>query len=164
MERQTNHQISIWKGLAAGFLGGVQAPGQWTRSRGSWAQIHKQRAKISAIDGTQEFKPIRSALAGRRPSDGEGCPSRVKACISSRTSRSRKKLCGNLAHHAMGAGSGAVYGAVAEVLPATTLGRGLLFGTVLWLIADEAVVPAPGLSKVRPNTRPQRTDLLGPRI
>jgi putative membrane protein len=58
-----------------------------------------------------------------------------------------KAVAGNLAHYGMGIVSGATYGAVADVFPAAAMGRGLLFGTVLWLVADEVVVPALGLSK-----------------
>jgi uncharacterized membrane protein YagU involved in acid resistance len=47
----------------------------------------------------------------------------------------------------MGATSGAIYGAVAEVMPAATVAEGLPFGAAVWLIADEGVVPASGLSK-----------------
>ncbi len=47
----------------------------------------------------------------------------------------------------MGATSGAIYGAMAELLPSVTLGAGLPFGTAVWLIADEATLPALGLAK-----------------
>jgi hypothetical protein len=67
-----------------------------------------------------------------------------------------KDSAGNLAHYGMGAVSGAVYGAVVEELPAATIGCGLLFGTVLWLLADEGIVPAVGLSK-SPSEYPAST-------
>jgi len=41
--------------------------------------------------------------------------------------------------------SGAIYGAVSEVLPLATAGFGTLFGTAVWLAADEVAVPALGL-------------------
>lgn len=47
-------------------------------------------------------------------------------------------------------------GAVAEALPAGVLGRGLLFGSALWLIADEGIVPALGFSK-SPSEYPAST-------
>jgi putative membrane protein len=56
-------------------------------------------------------------------------------------------LAGAIAHYAMGATSGAIYGSVAEVAPAATAAEGLPFGAAVWVIADEAVVPALGLSK-----------------
>ncbi|MDQ3133307.1 MAG: DUF1440 domain-containing protein, partial [Acidobacteriota bacterium] len=48
---------------------------------------------------------------------------------------------------AMGAASGAIYGTLAELSPVVTMGAGLPFGAAVWLVADEAAVPALGLSK-----------------
>jgi len=56
----------------------------------------------------------------------------------------------------MGMLSGAIYGAVAEVLPIVRAGNGLLFGTILWWVADNTAVPAVGLSK-RPSAYPPST-------
>jgi hypothetical protein len=58
-----------------------------------------------------------------------------------------KKVAGPAVHYAMGAVSGAVYGAAAELAPAVSLGAGLPFGAAVWLLADEVAVPAFGLSK-----------------
>jgi uncharacterized membrane protein YagU involved in acid resistance len=62
-----------------------------------------------------------------------------------------KKVAGPAVHYAMGAVSGGIYGAVAELVPVTALGAGLPFGAAVWLAADEVAVPALGLSK--PPTR-----------
>jgi uncharacterized membrane protein YagU involved in acid resistance len=47
----------------------------------------------------------------------------------------------------MGISSGAIYGAVAEIIPEAKVGAGLGFGAAVWAIADEGLVPAIGLSK-----------------
>jgi len=47
----------------------------------------------------------------------------------------------------MSVASGGIYGAVAERLPGASMGAGLPFGAAVWLVADEVVVPALGLSK-----------------
>ncbi|MCA1594417.1 MAG: DUF1440 domain-containing protein [Acidobacteria bacterium] len=47
----------------------------------------------------------------------------------------------------MGATSGALYGALAEAIPEVKAGVGVPFGAAVWLIADEGIVPAAGLSK-----------------
>ena len=49
-----------------------------------------------------------------------------------------------------------VYGAAAEVFPEVTAGAGLPYGAVVWLGADEGVVPLLGLSKA-PNEYPVST-------
>jgi putative membrane protein len=47
----------------------------------------------------------------------------------------------------MGAASGALYGALCEIVPPASAGVAVLFGTVLWITADESGVPARRLSK-----------------
>lgn len=61
--------------------------------------------------------------------------------------KSEKETAGTVAHYAMGVTSGAIYGAVAEALPAATACEGTAFGAAVWLFADEGVVPALGLSR-----------------
>lgn len=58
-----------------------------------------------------------------------------------------KEVVGTAFHYAMGAASGVLYGACAEIIPAVKIGAGLPFGAAVWLIADEGIVPAAGLSK-----------------
>jgi hypothetical protein len=58
-----------------------------------------------------------------------------------------KDAAGTVFHYAMGATSGALYGAAAEFAPGATSGAGLPFGVAVWVCADEGLVPAAGLSK-----------------
>lgn len=64
-----------------------------------------------------------------------------------------KNPAGEIVHYAFGGTAGAVYGMAAEALPKASAGWGLLFGTALWLVADEIGVPAAGLGKY-PNETP----------
>lgn len=61
--------------------------------------------------------------------------------------KSEKETAGTVAHYTMGVASGAIYGAVAEVMPAATVCDGTAFGAAIWLMADEGAVPWLGLSK-----------------
>jgi hypothetical protein len=61
--------------------------------------------------------------------------------------REKREIAGAVVHYAFGVATGGVYGAIAELKPATTTGAGLPFGAAVWLIADEIIVPALGLSK-----------------
>ncbi len=60
---------------------------------------------------------------------------------------SEKKTAGPAVHYGFGAFNGALYGAMAKSMPGLAAGGGLLFGAGLWALADEAAVPALGLSK-----------------
>jgi uncharacterized membrane protein YagU involved in acid resistance len=65
-------------------------------------------------------------------------------------------VAGEAVHYGMGALSGAIYGTVAEVLPIVRAGNGLLFGAVLWFVADEMALSAVGLA-TRPSAYPPST-------
>jgi len=61
--------------------------------------------------------------------------------------KDEKKWAGPAVHYAFGTLTGAIYGALAETVPATRIGYGTAYGTAVWLGADEIGVPAFGLSK-----------------
>ncbi len=75
-------------------------------------------------------------------------------------SRDRKDIAGDLVHYSFGTLNGAMYGAAAEVAPRARAGAGSLFGTALFLVADEAVVPLMGWSKP-PREYPWSSHLYG---
>jgi uncharacterized membrane protein YagU involved in acid resistance len=58
-----------------------------------------------------------------------------------------KKVAGPAVHYAFGLASGLLYGAMSEAVPSTRMAGGALFGAGLWLVADEAMVPALGFSR-----------------
>jgi uncharacterized membrane protein YagU involved in acid resistance len=75
-------------------------------------------------------------------------------------SHQEKKKLGPVVHYAFGASTGALYGAIAEIVPRATFGAGLPYGTAVFLGADEIAVPALGLSKP-PREYPASTHLYG---
>src|SRR5262245_30736493 len=64
-----------------------------------------------------------------------------------------KPWAGTIVHYAFGAGVGAVYGVLAEIVPRVTMGLGLPFGVAVWLGAHVITVPALGLSEA-PTRQP----------
>ena len=122
-----NH--GLWRGAAAGLLGGLAA---------SWAMAKFERL----LDGEgSEDEAVTANIA-------EAASERVRG----RTlTNAQKGLAAPVVHYAIGGASGAAYGAVVELLPAAAAGAGALFGTVLWITADEVMAPAFGLSKNAPE-------------
>lgn len=60
----------------------------------------------------------------------------------------RERIRGAIAmHFAVSAAAGAVYGAAAELLPESTRACGTAFGTGMWALAQEIVMPALGWSR-----------------
>jgi hypothetical protein len=60
--------------------------------------------------------------------------------------RRYKKSADTSLHYLTGAIAGGMYGLLGGRMPALFAGRGLVYGTALWAIADEALVPALGLA------------------
>jgi putative membrane protein len=61
--------------------------------------------------------------------------------------KDEKETAGQLMHYLMGGVSGAIYGATTEYTDIAKRGSGFPFGTAVWAIADDFVVPALGLAK-----------------
>jgi putative membrane protein len=129
-------EADIMKGVLAGVAGGLLASFLMEQFQAAWS------AASQAISSSKR--------RGGRKAD----PTTVKAAnlVSEKITGRKippdyKPLAGEAVHYGMGTTSAAVYGVLAEVTPIVTAGEGVVFGTGLWLLADEVAVPAAGLSK-----------------
>lgn len=61
--------------------------------------------------------------------------------------KSTSRWLGTGAHYGFGAALGAVYGLAAHRTPGLRAGCGLLYGSLVWAVADEGAMPALGLSR-----------------
>jgi len=156
MSKCKGAEAEVWKGLAAGVIGGLVA---------SWAMNQFQGWLGKLMEGTERPHGAQSLQQGspdygigrelqERGSDEEkdDAAVRVASAISENMfdhhlTKSEKETGGAVAHYAMSVTSGALYGVVAEILPEVKICAGLPFGAAVWLIADEGIVPALGLSK-----------------
>jgi putative membrane protein len=130
---------NVLKGILAGAVGGLVA--SWVMNQFQ-AGVTKVKEKVgageSASEGDQNEGEDATVKTAERVSRG---------VFHHQLQEDEKKAAGPAVHYAMGAVSGGIYGAVAELAPVTTLGAGLPFGAAVWLAADEVAVPAFGLSK-----------------
>lgn len=91
------------------------------------------------------------AARGLGVSPDQGGPAHQVAAATVRKVSGRKlgetgrAMGGELTHYLFGAVTGALYGAIAERYAWTTAGYGLVFGTGVFLAADESSMPALGL-------------------
>lgn len=96
---------------------------------------------------------VSSVFGAEGESSGGGEPATVKAArraahaLGRELPPGRKATASNAVHYAMGAAMGAIVGAADEISPALRRTGGLLPGAGVWLLADETLVPAFGLSK-----------------
>lgn len=142
---------SIWLGVGAGAVAGVV---------GSLAMNQFQR--VAALTGGGREAPdatIGIPRTGRGPQPAQAlgnasddATAKVANAIASTVGKPlsdprAKQMAGEFVHLAFGALNGALYGAIVEMNPRLRAGAGVPFGLAVWALADEAVVPALGLSR-----------------
>lgn len=154
--RDEHGQSSIWKGLAAGVIGGLVASIVMNQFQ---SRLGKLTAGIEESHGAQSLQqgsPQHGAarLLQERGGDDEqdDAAERLANSIAvgvfdHELTKSTKETAGTALHYAYGISMGGFYGAAAELAPVVTAGAGVPYGAVIWLTADEGVVPALGLSK-----------------
>jgi hypothetical protein len=130
------------RGAFAGALAGLVGAYAMERFQAMWSETEKRA------------RPKRTAGAAKdEPSTVKAAERVTESVLHTELPEEMKPVAGEAVHYGMGMVSGAIYGAVAEALPIVRAGNGLLFGAVLWLVADETAVSAVGLAK-RPSAYP----------
>jgi putative membrane protein len=145
------------KGMIAGAAGGLVA--SWVMNQFQ-ALLSRMTHGVERPHGAQSLQPgsPRHGVARElqeRGLDREADTAAVRTAVvvSDRlfglelAEGEKREIAGAVIHYAFGVATGGLYGAIAELKPATTTGAGLPFGAAVWLIADEIIVPALGLSK-----------------
>jgi putative membrane protein len=147
---------SLWKGVAAGAVGGLAAAFVMNQFQAAWGRLAAGEERSHGAQSLQQGSPghgVGQDLREKgleRPLDDatERLANAVSVSLLERGLTEREKdAAGTAFHYAMGLTSGAIYGAASEFAPAAKAGAGLPFGAAVWLVADEGLVPAAGLSK-----------------
>src|SRR5260370_12490122 len=136
----------VLEGLAAGLIGGLV---------GAWVLEECQAGWTKMSEAPSESREKDSAGHGGGQDDAtQQQPARVKAAeaisegvFGHELTQSEKEIFGPAVHYLLGASVGGLYGAATELTPEVGAGVGLPFGTVFWLVVDEAAVPLLGLSE-----------------
>ncbi len=139
----------VWKGLAAGLIGGLVASWTMNRFQDVWLKLSENgdpSANGRAPQHGEEEHP-RKASNEENDTTVKAASAIFEGILGHKLSRDEKKIAGPAVHYTVGTGIGGLYGAVAEIVPEVTTGRGLPFGVAFWLVVDETVVPVLGLSK-----------------
>lgn len=154
--RALDTESNIWKGLAAGIVGGLAAAAVMNRFQAMLSRQAVGEERSHGAQSLQQGSPRQGVglelRAAGKDEQTDDATERLANVVSLKVSgheltKREKETAGTAFHYAMGATSGALYGAVAEFAPATTACAGLPFGVAVWLVADEGIVPAAGLSK-----------------
>jgi putative membrane protein len=144
---------NVWKGTAAGLLGGLVASWTMNQFQAGWT---KATEGFEKPHGAQSLQPSEGEQLGQgseqsKESQDDATVKAARAIsegiLGHELKEHEKKAAGAAVHYAFGTATGGLYGAVAEFAPEVTVGAGLPFGAAFWLVADETAVPMLGLSK-----------------
>ena len=145
-----NDRSDILKGALCGAAAGLLAAFVMNNFQTAWSTAEKKltNGQSDSTGGEGEPSTVKAADRVARTATGKPLPEKAKAPA------------GQAVHYATGAVLGAVYGALAEVVPMITTGFGAAYGTLVNLVLDEAVVPALGLGP-NPFDVPMKTHAYG---
>lgn len=159
--------MSIYKGIAAGAAGGLVASYVMNQVQSALGKLMKNEERSHGAQSLQQGSPkhgIGRELVERGVDDpDDNAAVRTGVAVSElvlehHLTKPEKEKVGAAVHYAFGVSSGAIYGAVTEVMPAAAVCEGTAFGAAVWALADEAIVPALGLSK-SPKEYPPSTHI-----
>ena len=151
-----DHEGNVWKGLAAGVVGGLVASAVMNQFQALWSRLTVGEERSHGAQSMQQGTPRqgigRELQAKGKDEEQDDAPERLANAISvdvfdHELTKHEKDVAGTAFHYAMGTTSGALYGALAEIIPEVKVGAGLPFGAAVWLTVDEGLIPASGLSK-----------------
>ena len=146
----------VWKGLAAGLIGGLAASWVMNQFQAMWS---RHTEGVEKAHGAQSLKPsggheaveeIRRAPQ-KNSEEQEDATEKIASAVAEKLfdyqlEKDEKEKAGAAVHYAYGVAMGGLYGAAAEFAPQIGVGAGLPFGAAFWLVADEMVVPLLGLA------------------
>ena len=152
----------VWKGLAAGLIGGLVASWSMNRFQNVWSKLAKgietwsdnqfQNVWGEFAEGVEESSGTQGSKALPEPEVQDDTTVRAASAVAQSLfnhtlTQSEKKIAGPAVHYILGTSVGGLYGAAAEITPKVTAGSGLPFGATFWLVVDEGAVPLLGLSR-----------------
>ncbi len=149
-------ESDVWKGLGAGLIGGLVASLVMNQFQKLCSKLVGGDEQSHGAQSLQEGSPQHGAgaMLQERGSDDEqdDAAERLANIVSvsvfdHELTKSEKDKVGTILHYAYGVSMGGIYGAAAELMPQVTFGAGTGYGALIWVTADEGVVPALGLSK-----------------
>ncbi|HEX9269800.1 MAG TPA: DUF1440 domain-containing protein [Candidatus Limnocylindria bacterium] len=143
------------RGALAGLIGGLAGAYVMERFQSWWqaaeTQAAPERRAHARDDGASRERTASNGRAGE-PSTVRVAERISEEVFDTPLPEAMKPKAGQLVHYATGAGIGALYGLVGEIVPPVRMANGMPFGAVVWWVADNMAVPAE-----RPGTPPERT-------
>ena len=152
--RRNEH--SAWKGLLAGAAGGLVGTIAMTEFQKGWQKVAEKRR-------SGDTRRRQTTLRARPSEENEDSTTKAAGKLAQKAGREltyeQKKQASPLFHYGFGTAMGALYGMAMETSPRGVRAQriplfGSLFGSALFLGADEMAVPALGLAEASESPSP----------
>jgi putative membrane protein len=134
--------VDVARGALLGLVGGLLAAGAMSLAHQLVSQVAPNAEPPAAPK--EEDSTVKVASGAMQ-------------LVGAKLAEDQKPLASSIVHYGFGASVGAVYGAVAEIVPRVAVGAGLPFGVAVWLGAHVIAVPALGLAE-SPTRQPVRKE------
>jgi uncharacterized membrane protein YagU involved in acid resistance len=139
---------SVWRGLAAGLVGGLIASWTMNRFQDLWSKLAEDNQWPPNLRFSQpSLRPKAEVQPAQDDTTVKAAAAISEGLFHHKLTKNEKEMAGTAVHYSLGTGAGGLYGVTAEFAPEITAGAGLPFGAAFWLIVDEGAVPLLGLSK-----------------
>jgi len=151
-----NNESNLAANIAKGVISGLVASFVMNVFQQNASKLLSGDQKSHGAQSQQDGSPDHGAgayLAGKHADDPkDNAPERLANLVSVAATdqpldKDDKHRGGTLFHYLFGATTGGIYAGLSQLAPVTGIGLGVPYGSAVWLVADEMVVPALGLSK-----------------
>jgi len=132
-----NPDAELWKGVAAGMAAGLVGTLAMTGFMGLWN-------KTGELLGGDLEERARRQQQEQRGEEEPAAADLSQAVFHKRLDAATKKAVGNAVAYGFGSAVGALYGVLSELYPSVSAGHGAVYGTTVWLGADQLALPALG--------------------
>ena len=137
-------QRSVAKGVAAGIAGGLVASWTMNQFQAAWSKVVAGYSSPSA-GGKEDARDWQERSEGINATE-IAAQRAATHTIERRLTRDELAVAAPLVHYGFGAAMGALYGGLAEMMPAVRACAGTGYGTAVWVGADEIAMPLLGLA------------------
>lgn len=131
---------SVTKGLLAGAVGGLIASWGMNQFQRGWRKLQQAGEPDEREHGAQHSQSSHSPTVKVAEAVSE-------VVADHHLDPDEQEKGAQIVHYAFGSLVGGIYGMAAALEPKVAVAAGVPFGAVVWLLADEAMLPALGLSK-----------------
>jgi putative membrane protein len=153
-------EISLFGGLAAGFIGGIVAT--WVLDKYQQGALEVTRRAENAVgagpvlSGYQEDR-----MRDQQQAHAETADRLARSTMGKGLSRAQRRNAAPIVHYAVGALAGGVYGLAAEFIPAVRAGYGTGYASLLFMGGSQALLPGFGFGVLNSRAATQGDGLSG---